>query len=333
MKLRALLLAAGRGERLRPLSLEVPKPLLPVAGRAVAERSLAALADAGCRAIAVNLHHLGGAIRSRLGDSFRGLPIIYSEEAELLGTRGALAPLRDFLAGADLALVVNGDSLCAWPLADLVRAHLAARRGGRGPAATLLVQRTVDPRPFGGGVAIERGGIVAFRPGDLAWGAAAEHRVFAGAQVIEPRLLAAIPDGPGELIAGFYEPLLEAGERLATFATARAWHDLGTPARYLAGALDLGRRGLPAGASRVVAGAEVATGARLARSLVESGARIGERARLAESLVLPGGVVGERARLTRVIVGPGVEIAAGAEYRDVLLTRGAGEGVVATPIL
>ncbi|MFN7942337.1 MAG: NDP-sugar synthase [Thermoanaerobaculia bacterium] len=332
MRLRALLLAAGRGERLRPLSLEIPKPLLPVAGRTVAERSLAALADAGCRAIAVNLHHLGGAIRARLGDSFRGVPITYSHETELQGTRGALAPLREFFAGADLALVVNGDSLCAWPLVDLVRAHLAARRGGRGPAATLLVQRTADPRPFGGGVAIERGEIVAFRREDLAWVGAAEHRVFAGAQVVEPRLLAAIPDGPGELIAGFYEPLLEAGERLATFATARPWHDLGTPARYLTGALDLGRRGLPAGTSRVVAGAEVAGGARLARSLVEAGAKIGTRARLAESLVLPGAVVGERARLARVIVGPGVELAAGAEYSDVLLTRGVGDGLVATQL-
>ena len=106
-RLRALVLAAGRGERLRPLSATIPKPLLPVAGRPLVAWTLERLREAGVEAAALNLHWLGGAIRERFGDSFRGMPLVYSEERELLGTGGALPPLRDFLSDCDVALIVN----------------------------------------------------------------------------------------------------------------------------------------------------------------------------------------------------------------------------------
>ncbi|KAB2963881.1 MAG: nucleotidyltransferase family protein, partial [Thermoanaerobaculia bacterium] len=162
---RALVLAAGLGERLRPLSLEIPKPLLPVAGRPVASFALDALARAGCGALAINLHHLGEAVRAAFGESWHGVPVRYSDEsALLLGTGGALPPLAEFFAGAGAIVVVNGDSLCRWPLDRLLSAH----RRGRAPV-TLLVSRRADPRRFGGGVAIERGRVVAFRRGAHAW--------------------------------------------------------------------------------------------------------------------------------------------------------------------
>src|SRR6187402_2776161 len=118
-RLRALVLAAGRGERLRPLTATLPKPLLPVAGRPLLAWTLERLRAAGCEAVAINLHHLGGQIREQFGDRFRGLPLVWSEETELLGTAGALPPLREFLSAADRVLVVNGDSLCRWPLETL----------------------------------------------------------------------------------------------------------------------------------------------------------------------------------------------------------------------
>jgi len=124
-RVRALVLAAGRGERLRPLTEELAKPLLPVAGRPLAAWTLERLRRAGVDAAALNLHHRGERIRAAFGESFRGLPLVYSEEPELLGTGGALPPLRDFFAAADVALLVNGDSLCRWPLERL---RLSARR-------------------------------------------------------------------------------------------------------------------------------------------------------------------------------------------------------------
>ena len=126
------MLAAGKGERLRPLTLRLPKPLLPVGGEAVAGRTLRALARAGVEAAALNLHHLGDAVRDHFGERYAGLPLTYSEEPELLGTSGALPPLAEFFAPADLILIVNGDSLCDWPFEELIRAHQGARvRRGR----------------------------------------------------------------------------------------------------------------------------------------------------------------------------------------------------------
>ena len=303
---RALVLAAGRGERLRPLTLVLPKPLLPVAGRPLAAWTLGRLVAARVETAAINLHHLGDAIRAAFGAGPRRLPLVYSAEPELLGTGGALPPLAGFFAGARAVLVVNGDSLCRWPLERLLSEH---RR--RGAAATLLVHRTVDPRRFGGGVAVEGGRVVALRPGALAWRAARTHRVFAGAAVLEPSLLERLPAGPSDIVTSLYEPLLETGEEIAAVETARAWFDLGTPARYLEGALAFALERYPARGARRMPGATVADSARLRRVVVEPGADVGAGARVADSLVLPGARVGAGARLEASILGPAAELAPG----------------------
>jgi len=316
-RLRALVLAAGRGERLRPLTATLPKPLLPVAGRPLVAWTLERLRDAGCEAVAINLHHLGDRIRDTLGASFRGLPIVYSEERELLGTGGAIPPLLDFFAGADLALVVNGDSLCRWPVEALVEKHRKS-----GAAATVLVERTIDPRPFGGGAALEGDLLLAFRPGSLGYAAARRHAVFAGAQVIDPALFARLPEGPSDLVDALYHPLLAEGATIRAVETARLWHDLGTPKRYLEGVLDWAFRGSTK-ASRRIAGAMVDPSAELRRTLVETGARVHAGVRLSGSLLLPGAVCGEGARLRRALVGPGAVVPPGTQDADALFALGA----------
>lgn len=317
-RLRALVLAAGRGERLRPLTAALPKPLLPVAGRPLLAWTLERLRAAGCEAVAINLHHLGSQIRDRFGEHFRGMPLTYSEESDLLGTAGALPPLRPFLEQADRVLVVNGDSLCRWPIESLL-----AAQSKRKPAATLLVHRKADPRAFGGGVALEDDEITAFRPGSLAHASARRHLVFAGAQVLEPELLARIPEGPGDLVTVLYEPLLAAGAPLATVVTERLWHDLGTPQRYLDGVLDWTFRGSNQ-ASRIVKGAEVAPGARLRRTIVEGGAVIEAESDLRGCVVMPGAKIGKGAQLIRCLVGPGATIAAGTQVESTLFALDAG---------
>jgi mannose-1-phosphate guanylyltransferase len=326
---KALILAAGLGERLRPLTLEIPKLLLPVAGRPVAAHALDALARAGCAAVAVNLHHLGERVRAALGDAWRGVPLHYSDESRLLlGTGGALPPLGAFFAGARTLVVVNGDSLCRWPLDRLLAAH----RRGRAPV-TLLVSRRADPRRFGGGVAIERGRVVAFRRGALAWEAASVKRVFAGAAALDAELLARLPPGRSDIVSALYEPLLAEGSRIAAVESARAWHDLGTPRRYLEGALEFALAGLPPRASWFAAGVEVGAGARVTGCALEAGTRLGEGARLRRSLVLGGARVGAEARVIDSVVGPGVEVAPGAEVVATMLTRAPDGGApVSTPL-
>jgi mannose-1-phosphate guanylyltransferase len=320
-------LAAGRGERLRPLTDELPKPLLPVAGRPLAAWTLERLRAAGVEAAALNLHHRGEAIRAAFGASFRGLPLVYSEEPELLGTGGALPPLADFFVPADVVLLVNGDTLGRGPLARLLARHRRARR--RGAVATLLFHRTVDPRPFGGGVALEGERVLAFRRGALAWGSARLRRVFAGAAALAPELIADLPPGPCDIVSALYEPLLAQGRELAAAETARAWHDLGTPERYLEGALAWALDGLPARGERRLSGAEVDPTARLVRSVVEAGARVGAGARLERTLVLSGARVGAGATLAHAIVGPGAEVAPGERLTHALRTAG---GAVDRPL-
>ena len=238
LRIRALVLGAGRGERLRPLTDVLPKPLLPILGRPVVEQTLGALVAMGCEATAINLHHLGDAIEERFGGAYRGMRLTYSRESRLLGTLGALGPLAEFAAAADLFLVVNGDSLCRWPLAKLVRRHRAS-----GAAATLLLTTKASPKRFGGGVVVRRdGSIRSLRGGQR--GEKEHRRVFAGAHVFAPSLLhlatKELGDQPADFVSDLYEPLLQAGEVLQSLETRRAWHDLGTPERYLAAAYDWG---------------------------------------------------------------------------------------------
>src|SRR5258708_39909304 len=100
-RIRALVLAAGLGTRLRPLTEQLPKPLLPVRGVPILGHTLNQLSDFGCEAAAVNLHYLSEPIRQRFGDAHAGMPLVWSEEPEILGTLGALHPLQKFLAPAD----------------------------------------------------------------------------------------------------------------------------------------------------------------------------------------------------------------------------------------
>lgn len=335
--MRAVVLAAGLGTRLRPLSVSLPKPLFPVCGTPILGHTLAAIARAGCEAAAINLHYLGGEIRARFGDSYAGLPLVYSEEQEILGTLGALHPLRELLRPADLVVLINGDSLCRWPVARMIRAHLRARRSrhGRPPLATLLLSRRADPAEFGGGVGIDRDGrVVSFRAAGPSSGPSAERLVFAGAHVLQPELLDRIGPGPSDIVRDLYEPCLGAlGGRMspiAAISTDRIWHDLGTPRRYLDGVLDwVSIRGRGSWISHEAA---VDPGADLGRAVVEARTRIAAGVRLDRALVLAGAEVGAGCRVVSSIVGPGAVLPPGSRLERQLALPGPACEPVVTPL-
>jgi mannose-1-phosphate guanylyltransferase len=324
MRLRALVLAAGLGTRLRPLTAVTPKPLLPVAGQPILARTLRRLAAAGCEAAAINLHHGAEQIRRTFGPAQGGLSLTYSEEPVLLGTLGAFAPLRGFFAGADLGLIVNGDSLCRWPLAELIRRHLASD----GALATLLLSARADPAQFGGGVAVGRdGALLELRPGTPPPRPRARRLVFAGAHVVSPRLLARIAADveavPADIVRDLYEPLLaERPGCLASLVTGRHWHDLGTPRRYLAAVLDwAGATGRGRWISRA---AEVSAAAEVRHASIEPGCHVDAGAWIESAVLLPGARVGAGCRVRGAILGDGAELPAGARLDDQLLTAGEG---------
>ncbi|HVR30003.1 MAG TPA: NDP-sugar synthase [Thermoanaerobaculia bacterium] len=353
-RVRAVVLAAGRGARLAPLTAERPKPLLPVLGRPLLAGTLERLEAFGVEATAINLHHRAEAIPAALGERFGAMPLHYSREAEILGTLGALHPLRDFLTAADLVLLVNGDSLCRWPFAELVAHHLETA-----PLATLLLTTRADVGELGG-IAIDEAGRIVGVPGGPDHGHVAARRVFAGAHVFAPALALEAPPRFSDSIRDLYRPRLASGARLESFSTAAPWHDLGTAARYLEAVLDwaeLAEReestasrtppgvsaatgDSPARASWISPTATIAPDARLERAVVESRAVVEAGVSGRDILVLEGARVGGGSRLARVVVGPGVELASATRLESAVVTQRAwglaagsrGEGsLVVTP--
>jgi mannose-1-phosphate guanylyltransferase len=301
-RLRAVVLAAGLGTRLRPLTAVLPKALLPVLGRPLIAWTLERLAVAGVEATAINLHHRADSILAALGDRFDGMPLVYSREPAILGTLGALHPLRDFLAPADLVVLVNGDSLCRWPFEELI-ARQAAPRCAQPPLATLLVSSTADTGAFGGGVAVnDAGRVVTLLPGEN------PHRrfVFIGAHVFAPSLALEAPGAFSDIVRDLYEPRLATGARIDALTTSARWHDVGTPGRYLDAVLDWAAREDPARDPE--------------QPVVEAGATIDAGASVHRSLLLSGARIGRASRLDRVVIGPGVEIEARSSLESVLVT-------------
>ena len=308
VRLRALVLTAGYGTRLRPLSLFIPKPILPICGEPVVGTTLRELKKVDCEAAVLNLHHLAGDVSACLGQRYFGLPLIYSYEEEILGTLGPLYPVRDFLAAADAIVLINGDSLCRWPLKAMIRQHLRSEAD-----VTLLVHRKVSTEAFGGGLGLDsKGRVVQMRDAEPV-GEVTRRAVFAGAHVLSPKLLERVEEGPGDTISDLYQPLLRDGRTIATVTTSRPWHDLGNPQRYL----DAGLGWSPSRWRRrsrkhslISPLAEVSPDADVVGSVIEPEAVVESGARVEQSILLPGAHVASGSNIQSSIIGPGVHLGA-----------------------
>jgi len=156
--MKAMVLAAGHGLRMRPLTLLRAKPVLPVLNRPLLDWTLLRLRQAGVREVVVNLHHLPETVESALGDGRRlGLHIHYSREKTLLGTGGAPRAVRDFF-GEEPFLLVNGDVLFEMDLGALAQRHRQS-----GACATLALRPNPDPATYSPVVSDRRGRICTCR--------------------------------------------------------------------------------------------------------------------------------------------------------------------------
>ncbi len=326
--LRAVVLAAGMGIRLRPLTEFEPKPLLPVGGAPLVSHTLAQLEAAGCEAAALNLYHLGDQIRETLGSAHGKMPLVYSEERELLGTMGALAPLREFWRDAEVLIVVNGDSLCRWPIRQLVKRH---RR--RGAEATLLLSKRARTEVYGGvGIDIE-GRLVSVRPGGTAFGEVERRRVFAGAQALSPALLDGMPDGPQDFVSHLWVPMMARGRTVRTYESGAAWFESGTPELYLRSVRGwVGNRWLPRWlrGSWIAPGATVDPSAKVTKSVIEAGAVVEEGSRVDRSLLLPGARASRGSQVEGSVLGFGAKLAPATRVTRRLVTPERAEIVTRT---
>lgn len=142
--MKAFLLAAGIGSRLRPVTDTIPKCMLPVGGRPMLDIWLDAFAKAGVDEVLVNLHYLADMVRDHVTARIGAPQVRMSYEPELLGSAGTLLASREWIAGEEFFLACNADNLTDFDVADLARAHRE-----HGPVATLAAFRSPNPRAGG----------------------------------------------------------------------------------------------------------------------------------------------------------------------------------------
>ena len=293
----ALVLTAGLGTRLAPLTRLRAKPAVPVSGTPLVLRLLRWLAAQGVARAVLNLHHLPHTITRCVGHGTgSGLAVRYSWEPAILGTAGG--PRRALALLGPRFFVINGDTLAAVDLAAMLQAHAA-----RGARVTLAVAANPAPERYGGVVADRDGRVTGFRPPGRHAGL---H--FLGVQLVESEVFAGLRDGePAASIGGVYDALAAArAGAVGAFDGGAPFHDIGTPADYLAASLALARAdGLAA----------PAPGARCT---------IDATATLERTAVWDDVAIGAGCRLTDCIVTDGARIPAGSTFERQIVTAAGG---------
>lgn len=223
---RAMILAAGLGTRLRPLTLHTPKPMLPLDGTVLIDHQLRYLARSGMKSVAINLHHLGEKIRDHVGTGYRyGMEVNFSEEPVILGTGGGIKKAARFF-GRKPFVVLNADALIAADIGALIRTHLES-----GKPVTMAVKRTDDSEGFTP-LKIDDDTVKGFGKG--------EH-FYTGLQVLGPEIFDALPPSgtPACLIDDGYKKLIGRGSEVGAFVYDGYFNDLGTPERYEQAKVDI----------------------------------------------------------------------------------------------
>jgi mannose-1-phosphate guanylyltransferase len=311
--MKAMILAAGLGTRLRPLTDRMPKALLPVAGLPQIVYVLELLRTAGVREVIINLHHFADTIRSALGDLYHNEVLVrYSLEREILGTAGGLKKVEDFFDDEPF-LLLNADTLIDVDLREAVRYHVH-----KGAVATMVVRRWIPGEWFGG---VEIDGSSRIRR-VLGRGDGEKLRVvtFTGVHVLSKRVFSYIPSrGHSCINRDCYGAMLEAGERVWGYYTSGYWKDIGNAESYFRANMDFIHGFIPS-YCRPIVEEKIKESQRKRFPAVElyppliigSGCRLGEGCRIGPAVVLSKNCgVGEGAVLKRVLGLPGAEFASG----------------------
>jgi mannose-1-phosphate guanylyltransferase len=226
---KAMIMAAGYGERMRPLSDRRPKPLLPVLGRPLINYVIEQLVAGSVNRIGINTHHLAEQVRAHLENGFSGIRETVSSYEEIIrGTGGGMRGLRDFLAGEEPFLVHNGDVLSTVVLPDVIEFHRQ-----RSPLVTMVL---VDYPPVNTVTVSSEGFVTDFcarlRNRRLS---PDQDLTFTGISVVDPIILDLIPDTISYNIIDLYLNLIESKpDSICGYVPEDAyWIDVGTPAAYL----------------------------------------------------------------------------------------------------
>jgi mannose-1-phosphate guanylyltransferase len=299
--MKAMVLAAGLGTRMRPLTELRAKPVLPVLNRPLLHWTLDALARAGVTDVMVNLHHLPGSVRKSLQDGTDfGLRVSYSNEPRILGTGGGPRKVRRFF-GDEPFLLVNGDVLFGFDLTILLQKHRST-----GARATLALLPNPDPEKYGPIVTGPRGNVRSLV--GLPEPAQGTVSMFTGVHVMDPALLDRLAPGPSDSVRDLYAPVVAEGGRIQGLRMDGFWYDLGDPPLYVRAQVELLKRGLLV---------------KRQNALVHPTATVHPRAQLNWAVVGPACVVGEDALLERTILWERATIGARASIVDSVVAASA----------
>ena len=297
-----MILAAGYGTRLWPLTIDRTKPAIPFMGRPLIGYVAEYLARFGFDDIVVNLHHQPDSVRAALGDGRRfGVRFHYVEEPVILGTSGAIDNARQLLEG-DAFVVINGK------LATDINLRAALETHRRTRALATLVLRPNPKRERYSTVHVSDGlidGFGGYPTSDNVGSAhgAAQPLMFTGIQILDPRIFDYIPRGVfSHSVTDVYIPAIARGERIVAHVADGAWYELSTVRRYLETSIALLKR-----EGRDV---EIGDG-----SVIEVNASVGESVLWEDVRVRSG------ARVRRAVLGAGVSVGAGEVLEDVAVVR------------
>lgn len=241
--MKAMILAAGLGTRLRPLTDMIPKPLLPVGGTPLIIWNLLLLRASGICEVMINVHYLGHLIEEAIGDGSRwDMQVRYSHEPALLGTGGGIKAAEWFFENQPF-LVMNGDTLIELDVTALTEFHRI-----HGGVVTLVLRDDPQASQWGAVESDERNRILRINGRGMSQvdstGPLVE-RMFAGVHILHPSLLqAALPDTPFSIIDSYTNELAR-GSRMFGFVHAGYWSDIGTMERYTRALADAKEKLIP----------------------------------------------------------------------------------------
>jgi NDP-sugar pyrophosphorylase family protein len=297
--MKAMILAAGYGERLWPLTADRTKPALPVLGKPLVGYTAEYLAGFGVTEVVVNLHHQPDSVRRSLGDGSQfGVTLEYVHEPVILGTSGALDNARALLED-DTFVVVNGKLITDLDLNAALREHRE-----RNALATLVLRPNPNFERFSF-VELNDGLVKRFAgmPARDTWQTDDPPLMFTGIHIMEPRIFDYIPRGVfSDSVMNVYPQAIARGERILGHVAEGMWYELSTMQRYLDISLALLRQG----------GSDVYAGQ---KSSIDSKANVRESILWDHVRVEPG------ASVRRSVLGDGVRIRSGESVEDAVIVR------------
>lgn len=219
--MKAMIMAAGLGSRLMPLTEHIPKPMVPILNKPVMQYSIELLKEHGVEDIIANTHYLPETISNYFEDGSRlGVNLKYSYEKELLGTAGGVKNNRWFLD--ETFIIISGDALTNINLTEMIKSHKENKA-----LVTLALKSVEDVSKFGVVVTDDSGKIKAFQEKPEAH-EALSNQVNTGIYIFEPEVFEHIPDGFYDFGQDLFPKLVEMNERIYGFETQDYWSDVGS---------------------------------------------------------------------------------------------------------